>query len=325
MPYLFSLLFLLIAFQSAIFAQKPEKLMIEYKKLYTYTQDSLRNYYKNNKIPKKLAPVRNDVDMYEITYYGKWIDSSYIKAKGVLYVPVKKEGMDEFVYCHGTRISVDQSYGIRDREQFIPILMASDGYLSYFPFYFGLAGGEKEHIYQHTWTEASAVIHMIKACREIFSSLQVATTGKLFVSGYSQGGHATMAVQKHIEAQTFGTDITITASSALSGAYDMSGVQATTMFREFERPHYLPYLLISFNYAYKMVGEEAYWVFKPPYDTEIKELFKQPRTTDYQRIDDILPKVPASIVRDTFLDLYQNDPDFIFRKKFSIYLLEYFY
>lgn len=294
----------------------PKQLMLSYKKLYTYTQDSLDNYWKKNSIPQAMTKVSNAVDLYEVTYKGLWLDSSYIVAKGAMYVPVSDKPMAEMVYCHGTRISVKQSYGIQDLEQFVAMMHAADGYIAYFPFYYGMGGGEKEHVYQHYWTEAMAVIHMIKACREILPEIQAETNGQLFVTGYSQGGHAAAATHKMIETGRF-PDVSITASSPMSGAYDMTGTQSPTMFIEYDRPHYLPYLLISYDYAYNFWDGDIYDAFKEPFNEDLKDLFKQPRIIDYGYLDSILPHVPATMIKDSMVEVFKSDPDFIFTKKLA--------
>ena len=147
----------------AVASQAPESFMVDYKLVYSYTQDSLDRFWKSNKIPQVLMPVNNAVDMYEITYKGMWLDSSFIMAKGVLYVPKSDKPLAEMIYCHGTRISVAQGYGIQDLEQVVTMMHAADGYISYFPFYYGLGGGEKEHIYHDAFTESMSVIYMVKA------------------------------------------------------------------------------------------------------------------------------------------------------------------
>ncbi len=133
---------------SAASFSPPEKYAVSYKLKYTYTQDSLDRFWKRKNIPQIILPVRNAVDMYEVTYKGLWLDSSFILAKGVMYIPKGEKPAAEMVYCHGTRISIDQSYGIDDLEQVVCMMHAADGYIGLFPFYYGLGGGEKEHVYQ---------------------------------------------------------------------------------------------------------------------------------------------------------------------------------
>ena len=309
----------LLSFQ-IIHAQNksPENLLVEYELLYTYSKDSLESFYKKNKIPQIITPVENAVDMYAITYKGEWLDGSLINAKGVLYIPKTEEPKAEMAYCHGTRISVKQGYGINDLEQLVPIMHAADGYISYFPFYYGLGGGDKEHIYHHSETEALSVIYMIKACREeLFEKIGTKTNGQLFLTGYSQGGHASFATHKMLESDRF-PEIKITASSPMSGAYDMTGTQSKSMFQKYDRPHYLPYLLISYSYAYRNLWDgDIYSVFTPPYDKQIKKYFKQPRKMDYGVIDSILPNYPSEMIIDSLVNVFRTDTNLLFTKKLA--------
>lgn len=292
----------------------PENYLVSYELKYSYTQDSLDKFWKKSHIPQLVVPVRNAVDMYEVTYKGLWLDSTFILAKGVMFVPKVEKPSAEMVYCHGTRISLGQNPGIDDLEQVVSMMHAVDGYISIFPYYYGLGGGEKEHVYQDSWTEAMATIYMIKACREIYPKINKATSGQLFLTGYSQGGHASMATHKMLESGAF-PEITLTASSPMSGAYDMTGEQAKTMFKHYDRPHYLPYLILSYQYAYNIWQGDVYSVFKEPYSTMIRNAFTQPRNLDYGYVDSILPKVPGEMVQDSLMERFKSDANFPFTLK----------
>ncbi len=303
-----------VSFSLSAATTVPDHFIVSYTLKYTYTKDSLEHFWKMKKIPQLVVPIHNEVDMYEITYKGMWLDSSFIMAKGVMYVPHGNKPSAELIYDHGTRISVAQSAGIQDLEQVICMMFSVDGYISIFPYYYGLGGGEKEHVYQDSKTEAMASIYMLKACREIYGKIGASTTGQLFVTGYSQGGHASMATHKMLESGAF-PEIQITASSPMSGAYDMVGVQSKTMFEHYDHPHYLPYLLLSYQYAYHLWPGDIYTIFKPPYDREIKEVFAQPRKLDYAYIDSILPKVPGDMVKDSLVSIFKSDSTLAFTLK----------
>ena len=303
---LFALLLLLAVTIQAAHNTPPDHYLVSYTLKYSYTKDSLNNFWKEKKIPQILVPVRNAVDMYEVTYKGMWLDSTYITAKGVMYVPRNNKPNAEVIYDHGTRISVAMKPGIQDLEQIICMMYSVDGYISLFPYYYGIGGGEKEHIYQDIQTEAMASIYMLKACREVYSKIGTTTSGDLFLTGYSQGGHASMATHKVLESGAF-PEIHLTASAPMSGAYDMSGVQSKTMFEHYDHPHYLPYLILSYQYAYNLWPGDIYDIFKAPYNTEIKDLFKQPRTLDYAYIDSVLPKIPSTMVVDSLVERFRND------------------
>jgi hypothetical protein len=292
----------------------PDHFLVSYELKYSYSKDSLNKFWKQRHIPQIMVPVRNGVDMYEVTYKGMWLDSTFIIAKGVLYVPKDTKPSAEMVYCHGTRISLGQDYGIQDLEQVVCMMHAVDNYVAIFPFYYGLGGGEKEHVYQDSWTESMATIYMIKACREIYPKIGKATSGQLFITGYSQGGHASMATHKMLESGAF-PEVKLTASAPMSGAYDMVGVQAKTMFQKYDQPHYLPYILISYQYAYHLWPGDIYEVFKPPYDKALKDVFTQPRVKDFGYVNSILPRIPSQMIVDSMVEKFRTDSLFPFTCK----------
>ena len=309
--FLFSLAFILNAKAANT---PPDHYLVSYQLKYSYTKDSLDRFWKKSHIPQIVVPVRNAVDMYEVTYKGMWLDSTFILAKGVVYVPKTETPSAEMVYCHGTRIGLAQSYGIQDLEQVVCMMHAVDNYVAVFPFYYGFAGGEKEHVYQDSWTEAMATIYMIKACREIYPQISKHTSGQLFLTGYSQGGHAAMATHKMLESGAF-PEMTLTASSPMSGAYDMTGEQAKTMYRNYTQPHYLPYLILSYQYAYHLWPGDVYDVFKEPYKTKMREVFAQPRVKDFGDVNAMLPKVPGDMIVDSVMERFRSDTTFAFTCK----------
>lgn len=123
-----------------------------------------------------------------------------------------------------------------------------------------------------------------------------------------------MATTKVLDSGEF-PEVKLTASSPMSGAYDLTGEQAKTMFRQYDQPHYLPYLLISYQYAYHVLTGDVYKIFNPPYDTLLRDVFAQPREKDFGYVNSILPKVPKDMIVDSLVKEFQNNPDYVFTKK----------
>ena len=87
-----------------LFAQ--DQYLISYEKVADYSRKELIDTWKEQKIPRSIAPVKNGIDVYEVIYKTKWHDQSIIKASGLYYVPknsVKKE-LPMVTYLHGTQI-----------------------------------------------------------------------------------------------------------------------------------------------------------------------------------------------------------------------------
>ena len=137
----------------------------------------------------------------------------------------------------------------------------------------------------------------------------------MFLTGYSQGGHASFAAQKYIE-KINDPRFQVTASSPMSGAYDMTGKQEDYMFQEYPRPFYLPYLLLSYDLAYDIIdNNDIYSIFKSPYDTLLRPYFEENDGRTLDELDKIMPKIPKDAVNDSLVKLYKEDPNFLFRQK----------
>lgn len=283
--------------------------LLSYKLWNTVSKDELREKMKKNHVPKALLKPLYDVDIYDITYKSCWHDSTCILASGLVFVPkgVTKP-MSEVVYHHGTRVQKGREKKLGG-EDYLCLGLAVDGYLVLQPDYIGLGYGDKFHLYQQYKSLGQASVDMIYAVRELNDSLHVKLNQQLFLTGYSEGGYAAVAANKYIQESY--PDIKVTATAGNSGAYDMAGVQSEVMFKKYSNPHYLPYILRGFNEIYHIVPD-INSIYKSPYDTLIPRMFDG--THRHGDIDKALPEVPKDMVRDTFVNLFLNDPNFPMHK-----------
>lgn len=283
--------------------------LISYTLWKTVGKEELQEKMKKNHVPKSLLNPKYNVDIYDITYKTCWHDSSCILASGLVFVPrgVNKP-MAEVVYHHGTRVQKGRENNI-DGESYLCLGLAVDGYLVLKPDYIGLGYGDKFHLYQQYKSLGQASADMIYAVRELNDSLHVKLNSQLFLTGYSEGGYAAVAANKYIQESC--PDLKVTACAGNSGAYDMGGVQSVVMFQKYSNPHYLPFLLLGFNEIYHIVPD-INSIYKSPYDTLIPKMFDGKH--NHHSIDKLLPEVPKDMVRDTFVNLYLNDPNFPMHK-----------
>ena len=120
--------------------------------------------------------------------------------------------------------------------------------------FIGLGDGEGIHNYMHAKTQATSTIDLILIAKEISNEIiGVESNDQLFLFGYSQGGHATMATVKEIET-FFSDQLQITASAPMAGPYDMSGAQRIMLETGnfYPNPGYLPYIILSYNKIYNL-------------------------------------------------------------------------
>jgi hypothetical protein len=315
MKYTITLVLSIFLFsQTHAFKNTPSAYLVSSTLVKSHTKQSIAELWKKHHIPKMALPIRYDVDIYEIIYKAPWIDSStWINCSGIVYVPkMNGKKMATLMFGHGTEIRKGRSINDDDSQQGVCLGTATDGYLSLYPDYYGIGKGDGPHLYQHAWSEGMAFIYMLYAVEELKKTLNIETDGQLFLTGYSQGGHASFAAQKYIEALN-DPRFKVTASSPMSGAYDMTGEQAKYMFQEYPRPFYLPYLIISYQTAYHMFPtDNIYSVFNSPFDTLLPGFFGTVRTKGYRDLDKIMPKIPSEIVKPEIVKEFRDDPNFAF-------------
>jgi hypothetical protein len=299
------LLVLLIATSTYGFNNVPGNYLVSATLVKSHSKKTLHELWKKH----------HDVDIYEVIYKAPWIDSStWINCSGIVYMPKMKTGKKAptFMFGHGTQISKARDITDEDAQQDICLFMAADGYLSLYPDYYGMGKGEGHHLYQHAWSEGMSFLYMLYAVEEFKKSKGYETNGQLFLTGYSQGGHASFAAQKYIEAAN-DPRFKVTATSPMSGAYDMTGEQAKYMFQVYPRPFYLPYLIISYQTAYHIFpNPDIYSVFRHPYDTLLKGFFGEVRDKTYDDLDKVMPKIPSEVVIPEMVEQFKSDPNFAF-------------
>src|SRR5690606_3144662 len=128
-------------------------------------------------------------------------------------------------YTRGTDVSRPRAMANpQDAEAFLLAAMyAAQGYAVVATDYLGYNRSNYPfHPYLHADSEASSVIDSIRAARNAAEELGVPLTGEVMLSGYSQGGHASMAAHRAIE-RDFAGEIGVVAGAHLAGPYNMSG------------------------------------------------------------------------------------------------------
>ena len=126
------------------------------------------------------------------------------------------------LYAHGT--SLQKSYDMADianntEARLAAAVFAAQGFIVVAPNYTGYGGSSLGyHPYLDRVAQAADMIDALRAARTSFGAIGAKDSGKLMVTGYSQGGYVAMATQRAM--QDLGTnEFTLTAASGMSGPY----------------------------------------------------------------------------------------------------------
>lgn len=270
----------------------------------TMSTNDLNQLFTSNGLPVQAG---NGIVVYRLLYATIDPHGLPTTASGALILP---QGLSKppplLSYQHGTSLlKTDAPSAANAGEYWIGLGWGATGYATAMPDYLGLGQSPGLHPYTHAHSEATAVVDMLRASRMACATAQVALNHQLFLVGYSQGGQATMAAHREIEAY-YASEFQITASAPMAGPYDMSGTMVQVMLanQPYDSPDYLPYTLFAFNDVYGLYTAPGQ-VLAPPYDTVLPPLFDGAHSGS--QIDAVMPSVPSQIFRPDYLLDFQND------------------
>lgn len=210
-------------------------------------------------------------------------------------------------YQHGTVTEREDVPSRLNSEADLGLVLASARYLVVMPDYLGLGDSPGLHPYHHADSTATAVVDALRATRDSLTELSVAWNEQLFLLGYSQGGHATLAAQRSLEQQHAG-EFTLTASAPMAGAYDLSGTTLNDFLstRQPPNPYYYPYILSMLVEVYG-VAESLGDLLRAPYDTTIPPLLNGQHSGG--TINAALPSHPLDAMKPELVEALRNNPN----------------
>jgi pimeloyl-ACP methyl ester carboxylesterase len=226
--------------------------------------------------PTFAAFLPNGIKVYKIVYKTKNTDGKEINASGAVMFPNKTGNLPLISVQHGT-ITDDREapsyYATNSEANAAGSLLASQGFIVAYPDYIGYgASNNLPHPYEHRESLASASLDMLRATREFVRQEKVAWDNRLYIAGYSEGGFATLALQKKIEEET-GTEFNLRASSCGSGAYDKTAtmkylVNSRTTGSVSSNQLYL-WVLLTYDRIYNLNRPTTAY-FKAPWAAQIQ-------------------------------------------------------
>jgi hypothetical protein len=253
-----------------------------------------------------------DVEQYAIAYRTVDADGAPVTATGAVWIPVGASGAVPLMsYSHGTvTVKSDVPSSPTSLEGLaVGALNASHGSVVALADYLGLGGSaDLVHPYLHAATEASAGLDALRAARRVAQSKGLALDGHLFVFGYSQGGHAAMALHREIELHDAG-EFTVTASAPMSGPYDLTSTALD--YLSLDTPNsagslYTVYVAAAYNSVYH-IADRLDALVRPPYDTLATRLVTQGLPSG--DLEAALAPVPRDNLQPAVVDAALSDPD----------------
>jgi alpha-beta hydrolase superfamily lysophospholipase len=232
------------------------------------------------------------VDFYYIRYWTVGPDGSAQMASGALMVPTGSAApctgpRPIVLYAHGTATDstynianiADSSNAANSESAMVAAVFAAQGYIVVAPNYLGYdISTLGYHPYVNGAANAADMMDALTAARAALLTTFTPTTsdaGKLYVTGYSEGGYVAMATVKAMQA----AGDAVTASAPSSGPYAMEAFGDAIFFGQVNigSTVFAPLLTTSYQHAYGNVYTTTSQTYSANYASGIDTLL--PSTT----------------------------------------------
>ena len=259
-------------------------------------------------LPNGIITTTYDVKLYKLAYNTFDVDSIPTTASGFMIVPQRtpcEVPILSFQHNNIIRKADAPSRYSYNSQWYVGMAAGSMGNITVMPDGIGLGDGPGLHPFLHLQSEATSVVDMIRAAKEIVDTMGASPDEQLFLAGISEGAYASLAAHQYIQTY-LAPQMHVTATAGISGYYDMSGTMVNMILSDsnYVDPSYLPELLLGYNKAYHFFTNDSD-IMVYPYDSVLPPLFNG--NNRGVTIDGHMPLVPKHILRQDQIDSLQND------------------
>ncbi len=257
--------------------------LVDFEKINSTSETSIKILYKillsgeYKDYEHIYSNIKSGVKIYKIIYKTKYKNKE-INASGLIAIPDKKIDNISFLsYQHGTILKNSDcpSENSSSAEFNMITSLSSLGFVVLIPDYIGFgASSNLNHPYLCYRPTVDATLDFIEAAREFLvdEDINISAVNKLYLTGYSQGGWATLAALQEIEVNNY-LDIDVVATSCGSGPYNIIDIQNSLLKREtYDAPYYLPYVLYSM-FTMNYITTPLNKIFNSKYSEKFSTIF----------------------------------------------------
>ncbi len=232
-----------------------------------------------------LAQIRERVNYGVIIYkieYKTTFQGETVTASGLVAAPAGEGPFPVLSYQNGTNTLHRNAPSVNPDFELYAMLeaVASTGFVISLPDYLGFgASDDLFHPYLHGESTVQTVLDMLHAVRELAAMSTFTISNDLYLAGYSQGGWATMQVQKEIESGN-SAGYLLKASAPGAGPYDLNYINTFILEKEeYPMPYFTAYIFDSYQ-KLGIIQTPISQVYQSPYSDRIPTLFNGSLTGD---------------------------------------------
>ena len=246
------------------------------------------------------------ISVYHMNYETVDPGGNLTVAAGALMVPSGTDsrctgGRPIVLYGHGTTTSTTYDISqidITSEGSLLAAVFAAEGYIVVAPNYVGYDGSTVDyHPYLIGDQESKDMIDALTAARASLPTMDAPAStdgGRLFITGYSEGGYVAMATHRAMES----LGMTVTASAPMSGPYALSAFSDAIFEGEANNSaaKSLALVVVSYQKAYGDIYSSPTVAFAPKYAPTIESLLPGPVAVSTLQAEGLFPLAAFSNV-----------------------------
>ena len=260
---------------------------------------------------------------YKIPYTTTDEEGNEVEVSGLFVIPtgmpesIKQIGLSMVSDDHGTIFANADAPSVIASNNGTPdgssiILSALGGFATLQPDYIGFGDSYQKHYHPFILKKslANCTIDFIKAVKTFATENSIKLNNQLFLTGYSEGGYASMATLQKIEADG---ELSVTMAIPMAGPYDLN----RTAFGVLSQPKLsVPSFMANVAYSYaKAYDKKLSTILNQPYANKLPALIDGSRARDL--IDPELSydtTGESGLFNPIFIGSFFADSNFWFRK-----------
>lgn len=250
--------------------------------------------------PPAMVATIGDYYLYRVIYPTAGIRGGETLVSGLVAVPVTRRIKGIVSWHHGTKTNREFSVSQPTAEGLgTAAVFAGDGFILAAADYIGLGVSTQMQGYYHWPSTVRTIVDLLSIAEVMLEGIGEQPDYDLYLTGFSQGGAATVAVQEELQRNN-PTKLKVRAAAAISGAFDLRGLSLDHAIEQDDTFH-LGFIAASFAATY---GEPLGDLVKSPYRSQLPDWYDGSHDPEF--LANNLPRHLEELFTEEFLAGYAS-------------------